>query len=111
MQSEMPLVSAVIPTHRRPMEVIRAIKSVLRQTYSPIEVIVVIDGQDNETRAAVEALRQPSVTGLETGHHAGPAEARNMGIRAARGIYVGLLDDDDEWTDDKIAVQMQFITS
>jgi glycosyltransferase involved in cell wall biosynthesis len=109
MQSELPLVSAVIPTHRRPKQVIRAIESVLRQTYSPIEVIVVIDGLDDDTRAAVEALRHPSVTCLETGHHVGPAEARNMGIRAAKGIYIGLLDDDDEWTDDKIAIQMKFI--
>ena len=78
MQSELPLVSAVIPTHRRPKQVIRATESVLRQTYSPIEVIVVIDGLDHDTRAAVEALRHPSVTCLETGHHVGPAEARNM---------------------------------
>ena len=109
MQSELPLVSAVIPTHRRPKQVIRATESVLRQTYSPIEVIVVIDGLDHDTRAAVEALRHPSVTCLETGHHVGPAEARNMGIRAAKGIYIGLLDDDDEWTENKIATQMELV--
>jgi glycosyltransferase involved in cell wall biosynthesis len=104
-----PLVSAVIPTHRRPKLVIRAIQSVLRQTYTPIEVIVVIDGIDDETRTVVEALAHPSVVCIETGTHVGPAEARNMGVRAANGTYIGLLDDDDEWVDNKITRQMQLV--
>jgi glycosyltransferase involved in cell wall biosynthesis len=104
-----PLVSAVIPTHRRPKLVLRAIDSVLRQTYPRIEVVVVIDGVDNETRSAVEALRQPSVICVETGYHAGPAEARNLGIRTASGTYIGLLDDDDEWRSDKITRQMDIV--
>jgi glycosyltransferase involved in cell wall biosynthesis len=104
-----PLVSAVIPTHRRPKLVIRAIQSVLQQSYPRIEVVVVIDGVDHQTRNAVEALHHPSVICIETGYHAGPAEARNVGVRAANGIYIGLLDDDDEWPDTKIARQMQIV--
>ena len=103
------LVSAVIPTYRRPMLVMRAIQSVLRQTYPNIEVVIVIDGIDHETRDAVEALRHPAVVCIEMGRHVGPAEARNAGVRAASGTYVGLLDDDDEWIDIKIERQMQII--
>ncbi len=106
---EMPLVSAIIPTHRRPHLVTRAIESVLRQTYPRVEVIVVIDGLDTETRGVVEGLNAPSVTCIETGRKAGPAEARNIGVRLARGRFVALLDDDDEWTPDKIAVQLKLV--
>ena len=104
-----PLVSAVIPTHRRPQLVVRAIKSVLAQTYSNIEIIVVIDGSDDETKNAVESLNHPSITCIATGYHAGPAEARNFGIRVARGIYVALLDDDDQWCPEKITKQMTIV--
>lgn len=104
-----PLVSAIIPTHRRPQLVVRAIQSVLRQTERRIEAIVVIDGSDTETRAMVEQIASPLVTCIETGKKAGPAEARNIGVRAARGKYVALLDDDDEWTPDKVAVQLRMV--
>src|SRR5690348_2164439 len=103
------LVSAVIPTYRRPKLVIRAIQSVLRQTYPDVEVIVVIDGVDHETRDAVESLHNPSIVCIEVGRHVGPAEARNRGVQEASGTYIGLLDDDDEWTDNKIALQMQIV--
>src|ERR1700712_2010067 len=109
MNEDMPLVSAVIPTHRRPHLVIRAIESVLRQTYLRVEVIVVIDGLDTETREVVERLNAPSVICIETGGKVGPAEARNIGVRLARGKFIALLDDDDEWTPDKILIQLKLL--
>src|SRR5271166_1039470 len=105
----MALVSAVIPTYRRPDLVKRAVQSVLAQTYKSIEVLVVIDGVDDGTRAIIDGLNDTRTRVIETGINRGPAEARNIGVQAATGSYIALLDDDDEWTDDKIACQMKIV--
>lgn len=101
-----PLVSVVIPTFRRPDLLPRALASVLAQTVSDLEVLVVDDGQCDATAEVVQSfgdrrlryLRQP-VTG-------GPARGRNRGMREAGGTFVALLDDDDEWLPEKLAKQL-----
>lgn len=105
----MALVSVVIPTYRRPQLVKRAVQSVLAQTYAPIEVLVVIDGMDDGTRAVIDGLDDTRTQVIETGINMGPAQARNIGVYAAKGSYIALLDDDDEWTEDKITRQMKMV--
>jgi glycosyltransferase involved in cell wall biosynthesis len=105
----MKLVSVVIPTYRRPLLAKRAVQSVLAQTYQLFEVIVVIDGVDDGTRVAIDSLGDGRTRVLETGRNQGPAEARNFGVRAAHGFYVAILDDDDEWTYNKLERQLRFI--
>ena len=106
----MPEVSVVIPTHRRPHLVTRAVLSVLRQTYTSFEVVVVIDGVDDGTRAALAGLGDARVRVVETGQNQGPAGARNIGAEVATGTYLALLDDDDEWTPEKLERQMQRVS-
>ena len=101
-----PLISVVIPTYRRSDLVQRAVHSVLRQTYTSFEIIVVIDGVDDGTRGCVDRLGDSRIRVLETGRNQGPAEARNYGVRHAAGDYVALLDDDDEWTERKLERQV-----
>jgi Glycosyl transferase family 2 len=103
------LVSVIIPTFQRPQLVQRAVRSALAQTYSAIEVIVVVDGQDDGTGDAVRSIGDERVRVLITGQNRGPAEARNAGVQAANGRYVALLDDDDEWMPDKITRQVRLI--
>jgi len=102
-----PLVSAVIPTLNRPALVLNAVKSALRQTYTNMEVVVVIDGPDYETRAALARIGDNRVQVVALEESVGGAEARNCGIRAASGKWIALLDDDDEWMQDKIALQLE----
>jgi glycosyltransferase involved in cell wall biosynthesis len=104
-----PLISVIIPTFRRVPLVKRAVQSVLRQTYTAIEVIVVIDGTDDGTRAVIDGLNDPRTVVIETGCNRGPAEARNVGIRQATGHYAALLDDDDEWLPEKLERQMMLV--
>lgn len=103
------LVSVVIPTYRRVGLVGRAVRSALAQTYQRLEVVVVIDGVDDGTRAVVEALGDPRARVIERGVTEGAAAARNTGVQAAAGLYIATLDDDDEWTPDKIERQMQVV--
>ncbi|MFI7604615.1 glycosyltransferase family 2 protein [Micromonospora sp. NPDC049366] len=99
-------VSVVIPTFDRPELVTRAVRSALAQTVTDIEVIVVVDGPDGATRAALAAIGDPRVRPLELPTKGGAPNARNQGVQAARAPWTALLDDDDEWLPEKLAVQL-----
>lgn len=102
-----PLVSAVIPTRFRPDLVCRAVRSVLTQTYPNVEVIVVVDGPDESTLHALESFADLRVRVISLSDNVGGSEARNVGVRAATGEFVALLDDDDEWMPQKLAAQVR----
>jgi glycosyltransferase involved in cell wall biosynthesis len=100
--------SAVIPTRNRPELVCRAIESVLRQTSADIEIVVVIDGPDPLTARALERFAYcPHLRVEHLPGSVGGGEARNIGVRSARGCWIAFLDDDDEWLDTKVQVQLQ----
>lgn len=96
----------VIPTRARPDLVTRAVRSALAQTYRDLEVVVVIDGVDENTPAALARIGDPRVRTVQLPHRTGAPNARNQGVRAARGTWTALLDDDDEWHPEKLATQM-----
>lgn len=104
----MVLVSAVITTHkRRPDIVERAVKSVLSQTHSNIELFVVDDSpSDYEFREAVkqmvETYADRNTTYIPHEKCSGACVARNTGLAAAHGEFIGFLDDDDEWCPQKV---------
>lgn len=100
------LVSVVIPTLNRAEAVCRAVASVQAQTYRNIEVVVVIDGDDPATAAALSALGEPRLKVIAHGVNKGPGAARNTGVRAASGEWIAFLDDDDEWLPRKIELQV-----
>ena len=101
------LVSVVIPTIRRPLVVLRAIDSVLKQTYAHLEIIVVIDGPDKATRNVLSVITDPRLVVVELQQNVGAAEVRNVGVDRASGRWVAFLDDDDEWVPGKIAAQVK----
>ncbi len=101
------LVSAVIPTRNRPDLVKRAVLSALHQTHTQLEVIVVIDGEDRSSEESLAQIEDARLKVMPLTVNVGGSEARNIGIRAARGIWIALLDDDDEWLPGKIAAQLQ----
>jgi glycosyltransferase involved in cell wall biosynthesis len=100
-----PVVSVVIPTYRRPDSVLRAVASVLAQTFTHFEILVVHDGPGPETAAALKDA-DPRVRYYQLDANRGPAAARNYGVTQARGQWIGFLDDDDEWLPRKLEVQL-----
>jgi glycosyltransferase involved in cell wall biosynthesis len=106
MSDQHPIVSAVIPTRNRAELVCRAVHSVLSQTMRAIECIVVIDGPDAATFHALSEILDSRLRIIALDENVGGCEARNVGARAARGEWVGLLDDDDEWLPHKIETQL-----
>jgi glycosyltransferase involved in cell wall biosynthesis len=103
----MPLVSVVIPTHNRTTTLVEAAGSVLSQTVSDIELIIVASASTAETLETARQIaatdRRCSVIDLRKDSLAG---ARNAGIMAARGEWVAFLDDDDVWLPNKLERQL-----
>jgi glycosyltransferase involved in cell wall biosynthesis len=93
-------VSVVIPAYRRPDMVERAVRSVLAQSQTPAEIIVVDDASGDETGARAASLGARVITHDE---NQGEGRARNTGLRAARHDWVALLDCDDEWLPNHLA--------
>jgi len=103
----MPLVSVVIPTRNRPKLVLRAIHSVLNQTFREIELIVVVDGPDEATVATVRSIEDPRLQYIVNPRSLTAAGARNVGAAHATGDWIAFLDDDDEWLPTKLEVQLE----
>ena len=101
------LVSVIIPTYRRPKLVLRAVTGALAQTLTNIEVIVVVDGPDPATEAVLAGVDDPRFRVLLLPENVRSAEARNVGVKAAKGEWVAFLDDDDEWMPNKLELQLQ----
>jgi glycosyltransferase involved in cell wall biosynthesis len=104
-----PLVSVIMPVHNGAPFLRGAVESVFAQGWRPVEVVVVDDGSTDETPAIardlgerVQLLRQAN---------AGPAAARNAGIRAARGPLIAFLDVDDLWPPGKLDVQAAYLVA
>src|SRR5438270_3746263 len=106
-----PVVSAVIPTRGRAGLVVRAVRTALNQTYSNIEVIVVVDGPDVETTFALSNVHDQRIRVVMLPQPAGGASARNAGVEEARGEWIAFLDDDDEWLPSKIESQLSLAMS
>jgi len=101
----LPLVSIIIPTYQRARFLVRAIESVLKQTYPRIELIVVDDGSKDETPHIV--CRYP-LKYVKLPKNFGVSFARNRGILKAKGDFIAFLDSDDMFRRKKVEKQVEF---
>lgn len=103
-----PKISVVIPTYNKAQSLKKAIESVLNQTYQNLEVIVIDDGSTDETKEVVKSFKDPRIIYFWK-KNKGPASARNMGIKRAKGKYIAFLDSDDLWLKEKLEKQIDFM--
>jgi len=106
----MAAVSIIIPVFNRALKVSRAISSVLYQTFTDYEIIVVDDGSTDGTR---EALRQfgNKISFIRHQSNLGVSAARNTGIKGSDAPLVAFLDSDDYWLPEKLGAQISFFKS
>jgi glycosyltransferase involved in cell wall biosynthesis len=104
----MPKISVIIPTYNRSELLKEAIKSVLNQSYSDFEIIVVDDGSTDDTRAVVTSYNSSKIIYFFQ-ENRGRSSARNRGIKLARGEYVAFLDSDDIFMPNKLELQAGFL--
>lgn len=91
-----PTVSVIIPTYNRARLIGEAIQSVLDQTFTDLELIVVDDGSTDNTESVVTEFKDPRVRYIHQ-ENMGISAARNAGIHNTQGRYVAFLDSDDLW--------------
>ena len=96
------LVTVIIPTKDRPELLERALRSIVGQTYVNLEILVVDDGSSPPVALSRGLAGDHRIRILRLDPSGGPAEARNLGIEKARGAVIAFLDDDDEFTPERI---------
>lgn len=101
-----PALSIIIPAYNREATILPAVASVLTQTFSDFELIVVDDGSTDATVAVLETLDDPRLKVLPQTENRGVSAARNIGIAAASAPWIAFQDSDDEWMPDKLEAQM-----
>jgi len=104
--SQYPLVSIVMPTHNRSLLLRRAVSSILEQTFTNFELIIVDDCSDDDTEHQVSTVDDHRIIYLKSESRVGAAAARNIAIKSARGRYIAFLDSDDEYLHNKLELQV-----
>ena len=102
----MPKVSVIIPTYNAMTYLPETVESVLRQTYSNFELLIIDDGSSDQTVQWVSQLVDSRVR-LISQENQGASVARNTGIAHAQGEYVAFLDADDLWEPTKLEQQVR----
>lgn len=107
-----PLISVIIPTFNRAALLQGSVQTVLAQTHRPLELIIVNDGSSDDTPSVLNALETKArAANVEpvfiTQANAGPAAARNAGLKLAHGEFIGFHDDDDVWYPAKLERQLR----
>ncbi len=101
-----PLVSVIMPTYNQAGFIAKAIDSVLRQTESNLELIIIDNFSDDGTKEVVLSHRDPRVQYFSFKNKGIIAASRNVAIRRARGKYIAFLDSDDYWDPEKLTQQL-----
>lgn len=106
-----PLVSVIMPVYNSERFVLEAVESVLGQTYSNWELIIVNDASTDETSLIIERLSAsyPNIIAISFAANKGPGFCRNKATEIARGDYIAFLDSDDRWATDKLQTQIDFM--
>ncbi|AZZ91404.1 glycosyltransferase [Hahella sp. KA22] len=110
MTTEAPLVSVIMPVYNREKTVAQAIESVLAQSFTDFELIVVDDGSTDRSAEVVKGFSQDVRVRYHLQENSGrPSLARNSGLKLARGQWVAFLDSDDRWTPTKLERQIALL--
>jgi len=104
-----PLVSVIIPVYNRQNLIQRSIFSVLNQTYTNLEVIVIDDASDDCTSDKVKQISDVRLKCYRNANNKGPSASRNIGIKMAKGEFIAFQDSDDEWYPEKLSKQINRI--
>ena len=99
-----PFFTVVIPLYNKEKYIKRTLDSILNQTFTDYEIIIVDDGSKDQSCKIVESIIDPRIR-LIRQDNGGPSKARNRGIKEAKGQFIAFLDADDEWLPEKLEKQ------
>lgn len=106
------MVTVITPTYKRHQYLKNAIESVLAQTYTDFEMIIVDDNPPRTaerilTEDVIKEIKDPRIRYIQNQSNLGGAASRNVAIEAAKGDYISFLDDDDVYLPDRLRVQVE----
>lgn len=106
-----PLVSIITPMYNSEKFILKTIESIVNQTYTNWELILIDDGSTDNTIKIVEDFKSKyaNIKLLQNDTNLGAAKSRNKAILEAKGDYIAFLDADDVWKPNKLEVQIQFM--
>ena len=102
------LVSVVMPCYKAEKTLEKSVNGILGQTHAALELILVVDGLEDNTLGIAKALaeKDPRVRVLSSAKNRGVSRSRNLGIRLAKGEWIAFCDADDWWVEDKLRHQL-----
>lgn len=103
--------SVIIPAYNAENTIVRAIDSVLNQSYPEYEIIIVDDASKDDTVSLITKIYGDKVTLIQKIGNGGSSIARNTGMDAAKGNYIAFLDADDVWHKDKLMLMSTILAS
>ena len=104
-----PTVSVVMPAYNAEKYLREAIDSVLNQTYSDFELIIINDGSKDSTKDIILSYKDPRIIYLENEQNSGICVTLNKGLDVARGRYIARMDSDDIMMPERLAVQVDYM--
>lgn len=104
-----PLVSIIIPNYNKEKYLEKCINSVLNQSYSNYEIIIIDDGSTDNSLNIINKFKNKKIKLIKFDKNMGIANARNVGIKSANGKMICFLDSDDYWDKDKLKIQVNYM--
>ena len=106
-----PLVSIIVPTYNRAHCIARTIKSVIDQTITDWELIIIDNNSTDSTLEIISSFSDERISTSQIENNGIVAASRNLGIRLSRGKYVAFLDSDDWWVPEKLEIALRQLES
>lgn len=105
----MDLVTIIMPAFNREKEIKFSIKNILNQSYRHFELIIIDDGSQDDTVGVIKSFKDSRIKLIRLTTNHGASEARNIGIKNAKGDFITFLDSDDFYKIDKINKQLIYL--
>ena len=107
----MDLVSIIIPYYKKRKYIAGTLKSVLKQTYRNLEIIIIYDDQERKDLKFIKQLinSDKRISLITNKKSIGAGLSRNKGLKISRGEYIAFCDADDLWNKDKLKIQLRIM--
>lgn len=108
---KIPLVSIILPTYNRAYCIVRAVNSVIDQSFIDWEMIVIDNNSIDGTVGLVTSFGDPRISCFTLSNNGIVASSRNFGINMAKGKYIAFIDSDDSWDVEKLKLSVDLLES
>lgn len=108
-QNENRLVSIVMPSYNHAHLLPRAINSIIAQTYTNWELIIIDNHSTDNTKEVIYSFRDSRIKLFQINNEGVVAKSRNLGIKEAKGNWIAFLDSDDWWSNNKLEISIKYL--